>query len=86
MPSTAVVAVAGRRLKRACGRWTGGLGADQLVATLGRHAVARVVGGTTSAVQALMVISQHTGGHIGKSQNGRRLERDVRSDMKDDDL
>ncbi|RWV92390.1 hypothetical protein GW17_00045243 [Ensete ventricosum] len=67
-PSTAVVAVAGRRLKRAFGCWIDGLGADQLVATLGRHAVFPVVGGTTSAVRALMVTSQHTAGHIGKSQ------------------
>lgn len=68
MPSTAVVTVAGRRPKRAFGRWIGGLVADQLVATLGRHAVARVVGGTTPAVRALIVTSQHTAGHIGQSQ------------------
>ena len=61
MLSIAVVAVAGRRLKRAVGGWIDGLVADEFVATLGGLAFALVGGGTTPAIRALLVSSPHVG-------------------------
>lgn len=79
MLSIAVVAVAGRRLKRAVGGWIDGLVADEFVATLGGLAFALVGGGTTPAIRALLVSSLHAAWHVGDRPVLYRSDRNVLS-------